>query len=496
VSPSRLASLIVAPLRLDEKDRGKHAVAEARRLASEHGIDSFIVFGGDRATLPEIVRSLEEAARGPVLLMSDLERGCGQQIAGTTELPPAMAIAATGSTQIAERCGALTAREAAALGIRVVLAPVVDVNVNPRNPIINTRAFGGDADRVSTFANAFAAGVRRGGGIATAKHFPGHGDTSRDSHLETPVVTANEETMRSVHLKPFDAAIRAGVEAIMVGHLAVPALDRGKTRAATASADVVGDWLRRKLGFRRVVMTDALVMRGAGFGGESSVAALEAGCDLALYPSDAEGALVSLERAERSGRLNLARLDESQDRIAEMRRLASREPEAPAEDGEALARETAEAAITLVGDSKGVLPIRGRDARGLELVIVEDAAGSRAAAFEEAMRKRFPSIVCRTLQAREVAVLRAPAGLRVVAGFGSPRGFRPEIPPIPPPSTPGHVLASFGSPYLFGSRRPNAAFLCAYGDAPFLAEAAARAISGDIEIRGRLPVSFAEPALA
>lgn len=492
MSQSDVAGLLVAPLRLDDAKAAKASLIEARRLASESGITSFIVFGGERAAFPDAVRSLEEAARGKVLLFSDLERGCGQQISGATELPPAMAIGATRSTALAERCGEHTAREAAALGIRVVLAPVLDVNVNPRNPIINTRAFGGDPEGVSAMGAAFADGVRRGGCIPTAKHFPGHGDTSQDSHLETPVVAATEDAMQRVHLRPFASAIKAGLEALMVGHVAVPSLDGGRVRPATASRAILDDWLRRRLGFRGVAMTDALIMRGAVSSGETAVSAIESGCDLALYPSDCDAAITSLERALRTGRIARTVLDASLSRLATLRRLAEREVEPPAEDGDALAREVAEAAITLVNDSRGLVPIQGRAARSLELVIVADAAGSRCGAFEAALRARYPSVTCRTLPARDVSALGEPTGIRIVAGFGSPRGFRPEIPPIPPPSAPRHVLVSMGSPYLFGASRPGTALVCAYGDAPFLADATARAIAGEIEFRGRLPVAFVD----
>lgn len=500
----RIADLVVAPLRLDSADGGGESLSRAVRLASDSGITSFIVFGGDAPRLSSARMALETAAGRSVLLFADLERGCGQQIAGTTELPCAMAIGATGLEALAERCGECTAGEASLVGIQVVLAPVLDVNVNPRNPIINTRAFGGDPAAVARLGCAFARGVRAAGGIPAAKHFPGHGDTECDSHLELPVLEAPEDVVLAVHVAPFQAAIRDGIPAMMLAHLAAPALERrGKMPAAplelkraTASEAVVEGLLRSELGFDGVAMTDALIMGGASpseSSAEEAVGAIAAGCDLALYPPDGALAVEAIERAVKSGRIPRDRIEEAAERVAALRAWTEdRAPTDSAEDSASLPREVAEEAVTLVSDGAGLLPIARSLRSPIELVLVPDPAGSRTAVLERSLRERFPDLHVSTLEAADVPRLGSPRGVRILAGFGSPRGFRRGIPSIAPKPEPHQILVSLGSPYLFGSGGPpdGQTFVCAYGDGPALCEAAARAIAGEIPFRGRLPVSL------
>jgi len=258
------------------------------RLAAR-GVGGFCVFGGDRR-LRDLVERLQAAAAHPLLIAADLEQGAGQQVEGCTLHPPAAAL----DPGAAELAGERTACEARRFGISMTFAPVCDVASEPRNPILQARAF---ADPVSA-APGFVRGARRMGLRTCAKHFPGHGATACDSHDCRPLVTAGVATWRARDRPPFAACIAAGVDAIMTAHLAWPALTGAGELACTFSRAVVSDLLRGELGFAGLVVTDALLMEGAR-GGRGEVAAaamaLEAGCDLLLFPEDVTGVLEYLE---------------------------------------------------------------------------------------------------------------------------------------------------------------------------------------------------------
>ncbi|HWS70902.1 MAG TPA: glycoside hydrolase family 3 N-terminal domain-containing protein, partial [Thermoanaerobaculia bacterium] len=201
----------------------------------------------------ELNRRLQALARVPLLISADLEAGVGMRFLDTTFWPPAMAIAATGDPSLAEREGKCVAIEARALGINHLLAPVADVNVDPKNPVINARSFGEDPAEVSKYVTAFIRGARSEGVLTTAKHFPGHGDTHVDSHRSLPVLEVDRERLERVELVPFRAAIEAGVDAIMPGHLHVPALDPTPSLPATLSRPILEGLLRKELGFRGLI---------------------------------------------------------------------------------------------------------------------------------------------------------------------------------------------------------------------------------------------------
>jgi beta-glucosidase-like glycosyl hydrolase len=267
---------------------------EALRLAAK-GVGGFCIYGGDDA-LPVLLERLQSAAPHPLIFASDLEEGAGQQIRGLARHPPAAALDA----DAAEAAGIRTAVEARAYGITMTFAPVCDVLSNPRNPIIQGRAF---RDPL-VGAPAFVRGARRFGLRTCAKHFPGHGGTDADSHDALPVVDVAEEVWRNRDIPPFLACFEAGVDAVMTAHVACPALTGSPDLPATLSPRVMKDLLRKELGFEGLVVTDALLMegvRGQGSEGEAAVRAVEAGCDLLLCPEDPEAVLSALAGVSAEG---------------------------------------------------------------------------------------------------------------------------------------------------------------------------------------------------
>ncbi len=285
------------------------------------GVGGVILLGGTATELQQRCRTLQRWAGQPILLCADVEEGVGQRFEGASWLVPPMALgrlhrrAPQQAVQLAENYGRCCGNQAKRCGLNWVLAPVCDVNSNPDNPVINVRAWGEDPHTVGELTGAFQRGLAATGVLGCAKHFPGHGDTSTDSHLDLPLLQHSRERLESLELQPFRTLIQEGVSSVMTAHLLIPALD--KQWPATLSANVLTTLLRVDLGFKGLVVTDALVMEAiaARYGaGEAAVLAFAAGADLILMPADAAAAIDALCAALRSGRVPMARLHDSLER--------------------------------------------------------------------------------------------------------------------------------------------------------------------------------------
>lgn len=286
------------------------------------GVGGIIFLGGSAVELALRIEELQSWSAIPLLMAADIEEGVGQRFGGATWFPPPMALGAIAQTNLAlaidyaHQMGAVIAQEAEAIGLNWVLAPVVDVNNNPDNPVINIRAFGEDVDIVTKLTKAFIQGCKDYPVLTSAKHFPGHGDTTLDSHLELPVLTHSPERLESLELEPFRGAIAAGVDTIMSAHLLIPSWDA--QYPATLSPGILTGKLRQDLGFAGLIVTDALIMGGItnSYGtAEASVLAVEAGADILLMPVDPEEAIASVVAAVTSGRISLSRIKQSVQRI-------------------------------------------------------------------------------------------------------------------------------------------------------------------------------------
>jgi beta-glucosidase len=293
-----------------------------RHYIQDLGVGGVILLGGSAVEVGLRSRQLQDWARIPLLIAADIEEGVGQRFPGATWFPPPMALSAIAAhsleqaVNLAETMGAVTAQEALAIGLNWVLAPVVDVNNNAQNPVINVRAFGETPELVSKLTTAFIRGTQRHAVLTAAKHFPGHGDTATDSHLELPVLAHSRQRLMQVEWPPFKAAIAAGVDAVMTAHLQIPSLD--SKYPATLSQFTLTEELRQRMGFDGLIVTDALVMGaitnryGAN---ETPVLAVEAGADVVLMPVDPEGAIAAIHQAVETGRLSLERIQASVERI-------------------------------------------------------------------------------------------------------------------------------------------------------------------------------------
>ena len=296
--------------------------SKLRYYLEKLGVGGVILVGGSAAELAVRSHQLQSWAKFPLLLAADIEEGVGQRFAGATWFGPPMAIAevarhdAGKADRYAEQMGAVTAIEARAIGLNWILAPVVDVNNNPDNPVINVRAFGETSEIVGKLASAFIRGAGEHPVLTTAKHFPGHGDTAVDSHLELPVLPHSPTRLAEVELPPFVEAIANGVDAVMSAHLLIPAWDA--EFPATLSRKILIGKLREELGFEGLIVTDALVMGAIAskYGAnEAAVLAAEAGADVLLMPLDPEGAILAVCEAVTQGRISLSQIKESVKRI-------------------------------------------------------------------------------------------------------------------------------------------------------------------------------------
>ncbi|MBI1808790.1 MAG: hypothetical protein HYR75_02730, partial [Gemmatimonadetes bacterium] len=305
---------------------------EARRWVVEDGVGGVNMSLGSPFEVASKVNDLQRLAKVPLLVSSDVEPGLGRLEGGTfgssamtagaaTILPSEMAIGATGHGDNAELAGRITGREARAIGIHMAYAPVVDVNNNPANPVINTRSFGEDPEQVARLTSAFIRGLQDEGVAATAKHFPGHGDTDTDSHLALPIVRSDRARLATTELVPFRAAIAAGVAGVMTAHIALPAVSHD-TVPATLEPAIVTALLRDSLGFRGLTITDALSMEGVGKGytvERSAVLAVLAGADVLLKPTDVRRAIDAVVAAVERGEIPRERIDASVRRILELK---------------------------------------------------------------------------------------------------------------------------------------------------------------------------------
>lgn len=525
-----------------------------RRQVEENHVGGIILFRGPVYESVHLVNRMQAHARRPLLISADLEAGAGMRFEDTLNFPWNMAVGATGEPDYARRQGEVTAREARALGVHQIFAPVVDVNNNADNPVINVRSYGEDPEMVARFASAFTEGAQKGGVIATAKHFPGHGDTNVDSHRGLPVIAADRDRLDHVELIPFRAVIRAGVGSVMSAHIGLPRLDSTEVKPlpreamirpvyvdehgeiihesaylpGTLSPLVLTNLLRRELGFDGLIVTDALDMSGLTIyfkQDEAAVRAVLAGADILLKPADADAVVRGLTEAVKSGRLTERRIEESARKILAAKydlglvrqRLAPLDgidrlvssPEALK-----LADEIAARAVTLVRDDAKLIKREDEGAglrtgaRVFNLAVTNgedrffianpfNAQMNRLGYRTEAAVLDYRSSEDEVKKALEAA---GKADVVVVSMYGRVRSGAANSVGLPPQGVAALnallekgapvVGISFGNPYLLQNFPKLKTYVVAYGDMPSLQRAAARALAGQADITGRLPITL------
>src|SRR5665213_1100626 len=440
-----------------------------------------------------LVNILQSHAKVPLLVGADFERGVGMRIDEGTSFPYEMAVAAAGRPEDAYTMGKITALEARAVGVPWIFSPVADVNSNPENPIINTRSFGEDPARVSEFVAAYVRGVEENGGLATAKHFPGHGDTSTDSHLDLPTVNSDRAHLDRVELAPFRAAIAAGAGSIMTAHLSVPALEPDPNVPATMSPKIMTDLLRGQMGFDGLVVTDALEMGAvtARYSpGEAAVRSILAGADLLLVPPVLDASLQAVREAVASGRIPMSRLDEAVTRVLRAKAKLGLN-KSKLVDLDALQRnfdrpeyaraalDIADRGITLLRDDQHILPLDAtKPTRALLVAVSGDSDPYPAGNLENEIRWRLDSLTTIRMDTRFVraTTVKLPAPdtydiaiaavyVRVTdrkGSIGLPDDEASLVNRLLSAGKPV-IVAGFGSPYLAESFPTAKTYIASFG---------------------------------
>ncbi|MGA8014132.1 MAG: glycoside hydrolase family 3 N-terminal domain-containing protein [Candidatus Acidiferrales bacterium] len=466
-----------------------------------------------------VTNELQRRAKVPLLVGADFETGTGMRLDEGTSFPSAMAIAATGDPKLAYAAGKYTALEARAAGVQWVFAPDADVNDNPDNPIINIRSFGEDPATVARYVKEFVRGVEDNGALATAKHFPGHGNVSVDSHISLATVPGSRKDLEGSELVPFRAAIAAGVSSIMPGHLAVPAFEPDPEVPATLSRNILTGLLRDDMKFRGLIVTDALDMGGITSiypPGEAAVRSIEAGTDVLLMSPSPDAAIAGLEDAVKSGRISEKRVDASVRRILtakarlglnKSRRVdvARLNEKFARPEYERQAQSIADRGVTLLRDTPWLLPLDAtKPLRVLLVALSSDADPNPGETIEPEIRPRVDSLkVLRAdTQYSTVSTLKLPPpdsyDVAIAALFvrvadrkgdvGFPEDQRAFVNQLLAAEKPT-VIASFGSPYLI-ERFPNAkTWLAEFSTNDVSQRAAVRAMFGQTAISGKIPVT-------
>lgn len=515
---------------------------ELMRNVSENKIGGVVVFVGGLYETVHLVNRMQENAKIPLLISADFETGVGMRFPDTVNFPWNMAIAATGNTDFARRQGEIVGREAKAMGVQQVFAPVVDVNNNADNPVINVRSYSENPADVARFAVAFTEGLQSQNVLATAKHFPGHGDTNIDSHRGLPIIDLPKSRLESVELVPFKAVVDAGIGSVMVAHISLPQIDATEakplkqaiaatdtdaeivaekaTLPSTLSPVVITQMLKKEMNFDGLIVTDAMSMSGLTLyfnQDEAAVRAFLAGADIILKPADTDLAIKGLKAAVQSGRISEERLNESvRKQLAWKHQLGLAQSKiTPIEQIDKvissnptriLTGEIAENAITLVKNDENALPLT-KDKKIFYLGVTNgDDRGFSGNSFQRELRAngyRFESVILdeRSTEADvKLALKKASEADVVLAGlFGRVRsGARNSV---GLPDAAARVLRevlqmdkkvislSFGNPYLLKNFPEMKTYIVAYGDMSSLQRATAKAVIGTIDFKGKLPIT-------
>ena len=494
---------------------------EIKKQIVQNHVGGIVLFSGNVYESAILLNELQELSSLPLIAAADFERGLSFRIEDATSFPWTMAIGATGSEEFSFRQGLITGEESLALGVHWIFAPVIDVNNNPDNPVINIRSFGEDPELVARLGAAFIRGAKKAGALTTAKHFPGHGDTATDSHLDLAVVESGLDRLHAVEFVPFKRAIEAGVDSIMTAHVAAPQVTARPDLPATLSPRILTDILRKTLNFGGIVVTDALEMgaiTNTYWGGQAAVLAVKAGADVLLLPTDAGVAINEVERAVKRGDLSEARIDQSVRRILnaksrlglhtnrkiEISRIAE---VVAAPESQRLAQEIADRSITVVKDEQKLLPISPlNNTQIFSLVLAPGLESSPGAVFQAEMRRRFLSVrtswineriseellagIDGAIAASDVIVCSTLARLTSGQNTSAIPGNQLSILKKVAASGKPVIWVAFGNPYVLTLVQGIGTSICTFSYSDVSQIAAAKAIAGEIAITGKMPVSI------
>lgn len=499
----------------------------------EQQIGGVIMSVGSPTEVAAKLNDLQDHSEFPLLVAADLETGAGFrmrgaiqmpgtiELGGATDFPSLMAFGAADDTRLAYEMGRVTAVEARAVGIHVPFAPVLDVNNNPENPIINVRSFGEDPERVAALGVALVRGIQDNGGIATGKHFPGHGDTETDSHLALPLITYDRAHMDSVELRPFQDAIDAGMGAVMTAHISVPGIADGDRTPSTLNPTILKDLLREDMAFDGLIFTDAMDMSAIArqySAEEAAVRAVEAGADVILMPPSPARAIDGIVAAVESGRISESRIDASVRHLLETKEaiglhknrkvsIEGVQTSVGIPSHKEIAKEVAERSITVLRNGRNLLPLLGtRTARVMSVSFRRSSDVLAGRYFNRHLRATYPRLSTVDVDAgvsptvyerllntagRQALVIVSTyvASVSYQGSMALPEEVVEFIAGLDRINVP-HILVSFGNPYLITSFPDVQAYMLGWSGAEVSQTAAARALFGEFDITGRTPTSI------
>jgi len=506
---------------LDEDDK---EFKRLKHLIENEKVGGVIFFKGKALEEARLINKLQNLSATPLLISQDFERGTAMRLDDGSLYPNNMAIGATRNPELAYKMGLRIARECRALGVHQNYSPVVDVNNNPKNPIINVRSFGEDPSLVSEMGNAMIRGLQEGGVIATAKHFPGHGDTDIDTHNDLPVIKNDMTRMDKIELVPFRSAIESGVKSVMVAHISFPAVDKTPNIPATLSPDIVNGILINKLGFKGLIITDALNMAGVTkhfSTQEVAIGCVKAGIDLILMPQGESKTIDAIENAVLGGKISEERIDESVMKILEAKEFLKLNDNKLIDEDKVLssindevsqdiAKTIAEQSITLVRNEEMLpLPKKPTDDKCVILSMFYGNEPENTQYFYEEFTKKMGGVFNNVIKTKaingDIISLEAtfkqmkdfdyyiiPLFVKVKMKSGTVGMNESQADYVNFLTFEGKkvIVISFGNPYLLENFPEVPGYIAAYGDSKVSIDAAIKTLAGDNKPKGKLPVTI------
>jgi len=517
----KIAQMMIYRMHLKYESVTPEKWEEITRLVSGDGIGGIHLWSGDGSSSLAFINEIQKRSKVPIIFDADIERGFGQRFPSGTDFPPMMAITATGNPKNAYDVGKIVAIESKAAGVQWNLSPVVDVNNNPLNPIINTRSFSEDPDIVSEFSLEYTKGLQDHGMIATAKHFPGHGDTQTDSHSSLAMIPSDSSRLWSVELKPFRVMAGAGIDVVMMAHIHAPDYQPEADEPATLSRFWVTEILRERLGFDGAIITDAMSMGGItkNYSDDYAIVkAIQAGCNIIIQNYDLTGAIDVVEKAVIEGDISIDQINSSALKMLQLKdkvglnlsRYVSMDfmmENISTEENRETASKIASESVTLLRDKKDLLPLsaNGKDTLYVFDVYDQEYKHSRSTVTAKLIAERFPVRSVQIDESDKKPVLDAiiksiPNNSQIlINAFVSPKEWKDRI-FFPDNETyfvrellkksDRIILASLGTPYLLQDFSEVSTYLCAYKGSSIMQNALADALLGFKDISGRLPVTI------
>ncbi len=515
----KIAQMIMFRLKGDITNETTFEYKQFHRWINELGIGGAVVYGGGLEETFNRIQIAQSWSEIPLFIAADYERGLGQWYDGATLFPTNMAVAATGRNILAYEQGIITAKEAKAFGVNMIFAPVMDVNNNPDNPIINFRSYGDDPRMVSIFGNSFIRGVQDQNIYACVKHFPGHGNTATDSHTRLPIIPGNKRDFSKIELPPFKSSVKNGVKMVMTAHVIIPGIDRSK-KPATLSSVITNGLLRKKLKFDGLIVTDAMEMGALNNikSSEACVRAVEAGADIILLPLDVDSTINAIKEAVLTGRISEERINESVKRIWSAKDDLNLLSDKGIRDWEEsisiignsehkkIAKKIAQLSITVVKDKDDLLSKISDYNKIAHLAITENKNSQKyLLPMKNRLNSSYPDVeeiivteklndkkineIANKLTDIDLAFISVVVRIRMNKGIATiDPSYADLLKTLHDRGVP-FIVTSFGSPYL-----PNYdyvdTYIAAYGYGSVLVEAAANALLTNIDITGRLPVDL------